>query len=190
MRVYSLPCLPMSSPGAPTQAFRDVEPIVGGRRGLACGIREPLSKLFDLVSEREVFPLEPELFVLQLIDARPQPREFARATRADVVARLRLARSFRFLCLSGLRLRGARGLRCRCLFHRLLTRLAVLANALLNWGDFPSCFLLRTDRPDRLMVGLDRLADLPVGLARIGLDQLGDQLAPLFGIQMPPVDVA
>src|SRR5215472_4199828 len=85
MRAYSLPCLPMSSPGAPKQAFRDVEPIVGGRRGLACGIREPLSKLFDLVSEREVFPLEPELFVLQLIDARPQPREFARAGSADAL---------------------------------------------------------------------------------------------------------
>src|SRR6516165_1603062 len=127
-----------------------------------------------------------QAFVFEFFVTRAQALGLAAAVGADVVARFRLARRFRF-CLSCLPLRGARGLRCRCLFHRLLTRLAVLANALLNWGDFPSCFLLRTDR---LMVGLDRLADLPVGLARIGLEQLGDQLALLPGGQMPPENIA
>src|SRR5215467_8055399 len=56
------------------------------------------------------------------------------------------------------------GLLAGLLLRRLLTSPAILADALLNWGDFPSCFLLSADGPDRLMVGLYHLTNLPIGL--------------------------
>src|SRR5262245_36571360 len=63
------------------------------------------------------------------------------------------------------------------LVRRPLAALAIGADALFNWGDFPSCFPVRTNSADRLVVCLDHLADLSIGLARIGFEQLADQVA-------------
>src|SRR5262249_3324184 len=66
---------------------------------------------------------------------------------------------------------------------------AVGAGGLLQLGNFPSCFLLLSDGAHRLVVGLRLLGDLPVGLLRLRLDQLGDQIALLLGSEVPAVDV-
>src|SRR5262249_11376489 len=68
-------------------------------------------------------------------------------------------------------------------------RLAVRALALLNWGDFPSCFLRLPDRAHGLVVGLHLLGDLPVGFLRRRLDQLGDQIPLLPGGEVAAVNV-
>src|SRR5262249_49772949 len=72
---------------------------------------------------------------------------------------------------------------------RLLAALAILTDALFNWGDFPSCFRVRTDSADRLVVCFDHFADLPVGFSRRRFDQLGDQVALLLDAQMAAMDV-
>src|SRR5215831_2479706 len=51
--------------GSPPQEFGNVEPVIGGQRGLACGIRETLFELLDLVSEREILALKAAVLALK-----------------------------------------------------------------------------------------------------------------------------
>ena len=55
--------------------------------------------------------------------------------------------------------------------------------------NFRTLFLLGTDGSDGLAVDLGHLADGPIRLLRLRLNQLGDQLAFLFGGEVPAVDV-
>src|SRR5215472_4668471 len=73
-----------AQPRCSDAGFGDVEPIASGRAPGQLKL-----EFLDLGAQREVFYLEPALFVLQLTDARLQ-REFARAGSADVIARGRL----------------------------------------------------------------------------------------------------
>src|SRR5262252_1904908 len=72
---------------------------------------------------------------------------------------------------------------------RLLAGLAVRADALLNWGRFPSCFRLAPGLCDGLMVNPGLLGELPVGLLGLRCYQLGEKLALLLGGEVPPADV-
>ena len=73
--------------------------------------------------------------------------------------------------------------------NRLLACLAVGADPLFDWGDFPSSFRFGADRCDCLMISLNHLADLAVASLGLELQDLRNQVAFLLCGQMAAMDV-
>src|SRR5262249_14789742 len=59
----------------------------------------------------------------------------------------------------------------------------------LDVGNFPTPLQFGAHGSDRLVIGLYRLSDCPIGLLGRRLQQLGNELAPILGGEVPAVDV-